>query len=111
MKILYHDEFFLNIAHALIGKFYNALITTTYGIKSDAAGSTKLRSSPLDFAYTGYYSYSSGSLSYETTDGNFWSRTASSSAGAYLLDFSSSFVNPQNSLTRGSGRSLRCAAK
>ena len=111
MKILYHDEFFLNIAHALIGKFYNALITTTYGIKSDAAGSTKLRSSPLDFAYTGYYSYSSGSLSYETTDGNFWSRTASSSAYTYYLNFSSSEVKLQSADGRGTGNPLRCAAK
>ena len=86
------------------------LITTTYGITSSSAGSTKLRSSPLDFAYTGYYN-TSGSLNNETTNGNFWSRTVNDSSNAYNLNFNSSNVNPQNNGNRGTGRSLRCTAK
>jgi len=66
---------------------------------------------PLDFAYTGYYNYSSGSLSGETTYGYFWSRTAHSSTYAYYLDFSSGNVNPQNYVNRGYGLPLRCTAK
>ena len=89
---------------------YVNLITTTYGIKSDTAGSTKLRSSPLDFAYAGYYS-TSGSLSGETTYGGFWSRTAGGSSGAYYLYFYSSYVNPQSNGSRGNGFPLRCTAK
>ena len=89
---------------------YVTLITTTYGITSSSAGSTKLRSSPLDFAYTGFYN-TSGSLSSEAASGSFWSRTAYSSSHAYSLVFNSSGVYPQYSITRGTGRSLRCTAK
>ncbi len=87
------------------------LITTTYGIGSNTAGSTKLRSSPLNFAYTGYYNYTSGKLSDETTYGAFWSRTAYSSTSAYSLYFYSSNVNPQGNYYRGGGRPLRCTMK
>ena len=89
---------------------YVNLITTTYGITNSSAGSTKLRSSPLDFAYTGYYS-TSGSLSNETTYGYFWSRTVNGSSDAYLLYFRSSNVNPQSTSFRGNGFPLRCTAK
>ena len=89
---------------------YVTLITTTYGITSNSAGSTKLRSSPLGFAYTGYY-YTSGSLRVETTLGYFWSRTAFGSSLAYYLYFRSSSVSPQDLGVRGNGRSLRCTAK
>ena len=86
------------------------LITTTYGITNSSAGSTRLRSAPLDFAYTGYYN-TSGSLYGETTYGSFWSRTAYSSTYAYYLGFTIGIVNPQNFNTRGSGNPLRCTAK
>ena len=66
---------------------------------------------PLDFAYTGYYYYESGSLDFETTWGNYWSRTASSSPYAYRLYFASSRVDPQAANIRGSGNPLRCTAK
>ena len=89
---------------------YVTLITTTYGITSNSAGSTKLRSSPLDFAYAGYYR-TSGSLGGETTYGDFWSRTVGGSSNAYVLHFSSSSVDPQLYGARGYGRSLRCTAK
>lgn len=86
------------------------LITTTYGITNSSAGSTKLRSSPLDFAYAGYY-FTSGSLYSETTSGVFWSRTAYDSSDAYNLFFRSSNVYPQDFGSRGYGRPLRCTAK
>ena len=86
------------------------LITTTYGITNSSAGSTRLRSAPLDFAYTGYYN-TSGSLYGETTYGDFWSRTVYDSSVAYYLYFRSSSVSPQDLGVRGNGRSLRCTAK
>ena len=86
------------------------LITTTYGITNSSAGSTRLRSAPLDFAYTGYYN-TSGSLYYETTYGEYWSRTGYISSNAYYLYFGSGIVDPQVYGTRGFGRSLRCTAK
>ena len=93
------------------GRLRANLIITTYGITNDTAGSTKLRSAPLDFAYTGYYDYYSGSLYLETTYGYFWSRTASDSSFAYYLYFGSSSVYPQDLGLRGNGRPLRCTAK
>ncbi len=66
---------------------------------------------PLNFAYTGYYDYSSGSLDFATTGGSFWYSTAYSSANAYYLYFYSSSVDPQSLGVRGSGRPLRCTAK
>ena len=90
---------------------YVTLITTTYGITSNSAGSTKLRSSPLDFAYAGWYSNTSGSLYNVTTWGVFWSRTAYSSSDSYRLYFYSSYVTPQGYGGRSSGYPLRCTAK
>ena len=87
------------------------LITTTYGIKSDAAGSTKLRSAPLNFSYTGWYEHETGKLAYASTGGYAWSRTVYSSTSAYGLYFSSSGVLPEYLTGRGHGRSLRCIAK
>ena len=51
-------------------------------IKSSLTGPTKLRSSPLNFAYTGHYYYNSGSLLGETSFGRIWSRTTSGSLAA-----------------------------
>ena len=96
---------------ALHGRGREKLITTTYGITSNEAEAAKIQSSPLDFAYTGYYDYSSGSLLGAATNGSFWSRTENSSAVAYYLYFVSGNVNPQNVGGRGNGRPLRCTAK
>ena len=90
------------------GDFRN-LITITYGVPSN--NDTKLRSALLGFNYTGYYNYSSGSLSNTTSDGYYWSRTVVSSESAYLLYFVSSNVNPSVANYRGYGYSLRCVAR
>lgn len=74
-------------------------------------GFIKLCFAPLDFAYAGYYYYSSGSLDAETTFGGFWLRTAVSKYDAYILLFDSSRVNPQSGNYRGVGFPLRCTAK
>ena len=86
-------------------------LTTTYNITNNSTGSTKLRQSPLGFVYTGYYSYSSGSLYGEGSDGRYWSRTAHSGTNAYFLFFSSSGVYPQNNSYRGYGHALRCVGR
>ena len=89
---------------------YVTLIDTTYGIGSNTAGSTKLRSAPLDFAINGYYSYT-GSLSGASSEGDYWSRTVRSSSDTYSLSLYSNYVNPQVSTSRGHGFPLRCTAK
>ena len=86
-------------------------LTTTYHITNDSTGPTKLRQSPLDFVYTGVYSYSIGSLRNEGSIGYYWSRTAYSGTGAYGLYFNSSNVNPQYFITRGIGFALRCVGR
>ena len=86
-------------------------LTTTYNITNNSTGSTKIRQSPLDFVYTGYYYYISGSLYNEGSYGRYWSRTAVSGTYAYLLDFNSSNVVPQNNYGRGYGYALRCVGR
>ena len=86
-------------------------LTTTYNITNNSTGSTKLRQSPLGFVYTGHYRYYDGSLRDEGSYGYYWSRTASGGAGAYSLDFSSSWVFPGISDARGYGHALRCVGR
>ncbi len=86
-------------------------LTTTYNITNSYTGSTKLRQSPLDFVYTGYYSYLNGSLANVGSLGRYWSRTALSGSDAYHLYFSSSVVRPQYNYNRGNGFALRCVGR
>ena len=86
-------------------------LTTTYNITNSSTGSTKLRQSPLDFVYAGYYSYSRGSLSNEGSVGYYWSRTAYSDTFAYGLHFDSSSVHPQDLFLHGDGAALRCVGR
>ena len=86
-------------------------LTTTYHITSNSTGSTKLRQSPLDFVYTGFYAGSAGLLGSEGSGGYYWSRTAYSGTNAYNLDFNSSNVYPQGINGRGYGFALRCVGR
>ena len=53
----------------------------------------------------------SGTLRIAGSSGGYWASTARSSAGfAYLLSFSSGFLNPSYSTTRCMGQSVRCLA-
>ena len=65
---------------------------------------------PLDFAYTGYYSYFSSNLS-NPMEGYAWSRTARNSSETYSLYFDVREIYPQTSNYRGNGYPLRCTAK
>lgn len=71
------------------------ILTTTYGIGNNAAGSTALRSAPFYFIFGGLVN--SGSLSVAGTNGYYWSSTAYRSDGAYILGFYSSNVGPSTS--------------
>ncbi len=85
-------------------------LTTAYNISNDEAGSTKLRSAPLNFIYGGYVSSSPSDAG---SGGCYWSSTATSSTIAYSLYFLSSIVEPSNSYNvyRFYGFSVRCVAK
>ncbi len=86
-------------------------LTTTYNITHDSAGSTKLRQSPLDFVYTGWYDCDNGLMDFVGGYGRYWSRTVSYSSDAYDLVFHGSYVSTQSHSRRGYGHALRCVAK
>jgi len=58
----------------------------------------------------GYRSFTSGSVNYVGTYGNYWSRS-SSGTSAYLLHFSSTDVYPYSNSYRANGFSVRCVAE
>ncbi len=80
-------------------------LTASYGITSNATGSTTLRSAPLNFVYGGLVY--SGSLQ-DTGTGYYWSSTAQSGANAYYLVFTSSTVDPSRNTNRYRGYFVRC---
>ena len=86
-------------------------LTTTYHITDSSTGSTKLRQSPLDFVFTGYYNHYNGSLRDEGSRGVYGSRTAGSDTNVYNLSFYSANVNPQSNYYRGNGIALRCVGR
>ena len=90
---------------------YVSLITNTYSIGNNEAGSSKIQSAPLEFNFTGAYVSSKGILGDSTTRGLFWSNTTLSDTVAYGLNIGSSNVVPQSNFNRGYGNALRCTAK
>lgn len=72
---------------------------------------TKMTSSPLYLARSGYYSYSNGSLIARGTSGIYWSSTPYNYPVFYLL-FYPSYVYPgTRTLSAGYGNSVRCLIK
>ena len=101
-------------AYANSGSFYQ-LVQLYLGRSGNKDGLTQadtaLLMSPLSFLRSGDYSIS-GPLNDRGSYGHYWSRRSSSTAGqAYYLGFASTYVRPQRSLTRGTGRSVRCLAR
>ena len=92
-------------------KSFYYLITTKYGLTSSSAGSTSLQSFPLEFTLSGRVNsgsqYSAGSY------GHYWSASPYTSYDddAFFLFFSSSSIEPRNSLgNKYFGRSVRCVS-
>ncbi len=92
-------------------KNYVTLITTTYGITNSSAGSTKLRSAPLDFLRTGLYDYLDGDLRNQNLGGTWWSDTGNSDIYGRYISTSPSGVIPQNNYYRGAGFAIRCVTR
>lgn len=90
----------------LLARYY---IKNDLADNNNAAGSAKLRSTPLNFNYTSYYSI--GQLSGTTTTrGYYWSSTVYGSDDAYYLYFADD-RNLASSSYRGYGQAVRCIAK
>ena len=91
---------------------YQNLLFTSYGLKNDSNSSTKMRSSPLDFSFAGYYDFVVGRV-YKTDSrgGYYWSSTAYSSNLAYNLNFNSSYVYPRSWNYKANSLSVRCVAR
>lgn len=81
-------------------------MTAAYGIGSNAAGSTALRSAPLYFQYGGYVY--SGKLYDAGNVGFYWSSTARDGNNAYHLYFLSGSVSPSGANYRYFGFPVRC---
>ncbi len=92
--------------------FYYLL--NSYGLTSKTPGAEvngityDISLSPIYFVYGGWVN--SSSLQYAGSYGYYWSSTASSSTGAYILDFNTS-VDPSISWYRYLGMSVRCVAR
>ena len=87
-----------------------AKLMNTYGYGNNSTGSTKARQYPLSYIFSGYYYWGNGNLYSQGTNGYWWSTSANSSTYAYNLGMNSSGLNPQNSLNKAYGLTLRCVA-
>ena len=72
---------------------------------------TSIVLSPLGFTRSGFYSYGSGLLDYQSSGGRYWSRTPSGEADADRLNFGSTGLYPRYYVPRGYGFTLRCLAR
>ena len=88
------------------GEFY-ALNTVVNNGTTDSTASNKLRSYPNNFIYSGQATASIGLRSFY---GYYWSSSASSSHGTYVLDFNNISVNPATGSysSRYNGWTVRC---
>ena len=91
------------------GSFYNLL--NQYNATSGTSGATTIVQLPLAFVRSGWVNVNAEYATYQAHlgyNGNYWSRTAVSSAYAYYLDFSPTDVYPSYSFDRWYGFPLRC---
>ena len=63
------------------------------------------------FTRSGYYDYTNGSLSYQSSYGYYWSHTPDDKTYAYGLRFGSTSLYPRYSYYRGRGFPLRCLVR
>ncbi|MBR3232780.1 hypothetical protein IKF74_00615, partial [Candidatus Saccharibacteria bacterium] len=97
---------------------WTKLLRTTYGLAGDNYSQTsrvsigKVMQLPLSIPMTGYYHWTNGALYGRGYNGLFWSSTGSSEAGANRLFFYySGGFNPQNSVNKVGGFTIRCVAR
>ena len=79
------------------------------GAPEGIAATTKYRSYPNNFLYSGIV-YGS-SVNYRSYDGSYWSKSANSNSDAYSLYFYSSSVYPSSRNYKHYGYSVRCLAQ
>ncbi len=80
--------------------------------RTDTTQRNKFISSPYNFPYSGYYNYEGG-VDLQGSNGNWWSRSSSTTAGqAYNFRLSTNgLVVPQNNHFVGNGFAVRCVAE
>lgn len=80
----------------------------SYGNSADLSCSFNLPI-PLSLVRAGYYNYGNGGLGGRGTEGDYWESKAHPTATyAYILNFNSTNLDPQNNGTKGNGRSIHC---
>ena len=92
-------------------KSWGKLITTSYGIGSNANGSRSLRSFPLSVIMSGYYYWVYGNLYGRGTYGYYWSSTPYAATYSRYLYFYSTYVGPQGGNNKTYGFTVRCVAR
>lgn len=87
-------------------------LTNAYGITGSSIGSSDsaLLVSPLFFARSGNISFAFQSLNNVGSSANYWSSKASSSSGAYNLNFGSTSVYASDYTSKNYGFLIRCVA-
>ena len=85
--------------------YYNLLFTKA-GLSSNSASSTTMQGAPYNFPLSGY-THGEG-IDDVGRNGYFWSSSVLDNDIAYLLNFNSSRIFPQNYNVKGYGSSVRC---
>ncbi|MBQ3325934.1 hypothetical protein IJG79_02175 [Candidatus Saccharibacteria bacterium] len=88
-----------------------SILFTQYGYGDNQDGANGLHSYPLDYVYSGRYSWVTGRLYYQGNDARLWSSTIVSSTGAYILNTWSTDVRPADSDNKAHGLALRCVSR
>ena len=97
------------------GDYYNKprswnKLFTEYNIAfgdGTATDTTKVKSYPFSYVYSGYYGWGTGRLYDQSSIGFYWSSTVVSSTDAYDLSTSSSLVRPARTNNKANGFALR----
>ncbi len=98
------------------GDYYNKsrswrYLFTTYNItfiNGTAIDSTKIKSYPFSYVYSGFYYWGTGRLYAQSGNGRYWSSSVISSTVTYDLNTWLSGIHPSNSSHKASGSAIRC---
>ena len=88
-----------------------AALLSAYNVTNDAAGSTIMRSSPLNFVYSGNHGSSGTGVYGQGSSGDWWSSTANNTTRRYRTYIDSSDAYATGISDRRNGFSVRCVAR
>jgi uncharacterized protein (TIGR02145 family) len=86
-------------------------LLSAYGATDNNAGSTIMRSEPLNFVYSGLTWYNVTTPANQGTYGYWWASTAYNENNSFRLYISDNYANANGSSNRNSGIPVRCVAQ